>query len=214
MHDLGENSFCGLAFQLEAISRGTWNRSESETDLREPGQYPWVRGGYLSKARTSQRKNLCACWDVGSSRELCSRRLGVVSAILPLARTVSPEQPSHAQPYTREFKKRDDISCTAVLWLKSSSPGFQGKLFEKGESLMEKTEALIYVALPALTLFWWLRKSPSCPARWRPSPRITLLGIVHAQTFVKLCRAKPCRTLEHRLLMCWKMLKMCLFPQI
>lgn len=35
--------------------------------------------------------------------------------LLPIARTVSPEQPSYAQPYTREFKKRDDISCTAVL---------------------------------------------------------------------------------------------------
>lgn len=145
----------------------SWRQHQGahETDLRAPWQYPWVRTGYFGKARTSQRKNLCACWDVGSSCELCSRRLRVVSAILPLARTVSPEQPSHAQPYTHEFKKRDDISCTAVLWLKSSSWCFQGKLLGKGESLMEKTEALLYVDLPAQTLFWWLRKSPSCPAR-------------------------------------------------
>lgn len=75
---------------------------------------------------------------------------------------------------------------------------------------MEKTEDLIYVDLPTLTLFWWPRKYLSYPARWRPSVRIALLGIVHLQTFVKLHKAKTCRILEHRLLICWKMLKMCL----
>lgn len=158
MHDLGENSFCGSAFQLEATSRGTCRK---KNHLGQPGKYPWVRGGYLGKARTSQRKNICTFWDVGSSCELCSRRLRVVSAILPIARTVSPEQPSYAQPYTREFKKRDDISCTAVLWLKSSSRCFQKKSLRRRKSLMEKSEDLIYVDLPTLTLFWWPRKFPS-----------------------------------------------------
>jgi len=78
---------------------------------------------------------------------------------------------------------------------------------------LEKNKDLIYVDLPTQTLFWWPRKSPSCPARWRPSARIALLGIVHLQTFVKLCKAKTCRTFEHPLLMCWKMLKTCLFPK-
>lgn len=63
---------------------------------------------------------------------------------------------------------------------------------------MEKTEGLIYVDLPTLTLFWWPRKAVSCPARWRPSVRIALLGIVHLQTFVKLRKAKTRRTLEQR----------------
>lgn len=38
-----------------------------------------------------------------------------LSAVSAVARAVCAEQPSHAQPHTREVKKRDDISGTAVL---------------------------------------------------------------------------------------------------
>lgn len=131
MHDLGENLFCGLAFQLGAHAKDLGGK-------KKPGEHLWVSRGYLGQAGTSQRKNILTCWAMGSHWELCSRRLGVVSALLPGARTVSPEQPPHAQPYTREFKKRDDISCTAAPWFRTSSRCFQKESLKRKSLMGEK----------------------------------------------------------------------------
>lgn len=68
------------------------------------GEDPLVRLGL-------PRGRICVPAGVGVSLRAVVQELSVVSAV---ARAVSAEQPSHAQPHTREVKKRDDIS-TAVL---------------------------------------------------------------------------------------------------
>lgn len=97
--------FVGQLFSWRRC-QGTYAKSlESQGCVLGSGEDPLLRLGL-------PRGKICVPAAVGVSLRAVVQELSAVSAV---ARAVSAEQPSHAQPHTREVKKRDDISGTAVL---------------------------------------------------------------------------------------------------